>query len=330
MNRNHSQNLAGLRVTVMGLGTFGGGVGAIRYLVSHGAEVTVTDLRTADELADSLAAIRDTPPARLHLGEHRPEDFRTAELVVASPAIPKNNRYLAQATAAGIPITSEIALFWERNRGRTLCITGSNGKSTTTALAHALWSACCPKHCWLGGNIGVSLLPVVDRISAEDWVVLELSSFQLEDLATLRPAPDVAIVTNFSPNHLDRHGTLDHYRTAKQNLLRWQTADQVAVLNQDDPEVALWPTAARKVWSGMHDQGREGAFALDTQQVRFRSGGQIQEVPLQSWLQLPGRHNLRNALAAAAAVVTLGAAPADLQTAVSRFAALPHRLQCVT
>lgn len=330
MNLISDKNLAGLHVTVMGLGTFGGGLGAVRFLVARGARVTVTDLRTAEELAGTLAALHETPPAELHLGAHREHDFQSADLVVASPAIPKDSPYLALAVAAGIPITSEIAMFWERNRGRMVCITGSNGKSTTTAMVHACWSACCPTRCWLGGNIGTSLLPVVDQISEQDWVILELSSFQLEDLAALHPSPDVAIVTNFSPNHLDRHGTLDRYRQAKQNLLCWQTADQVAVLNQADADVALWPTAARTVWSGLRDLGREGAFAIDGQRTRFRFDGQVRDVPLQSWLPLPGQHNLQNALAAAASVVVgLGSEPASLQPALTEFVALPHRLQRV-
>lgn len=302
------------RVTVMGLGTFGGGVGAVRFLVEHGAIVTVTDLRSAAELAEPIAQLADTPPAAWHLGGHRDEDFRDADLLVVSPAVPKDEPHLRAAREAGISITSEMNLFWEHNRGRTVCVTGSNGKSTTAALTHALLSAGIAagevpgRRCWLGGNIGRSLLPQVDEIAADDWVVLELSSFQLEDLAPLKPAPDVAVITNFSPNHLDRHGTVEAYRAAKQNLLRWQTADQIAVLNQDDPDVSRWPTAARRVWFG-----RDVDLGL----------------PLRDWLTLPGEHNLRNAQAAACVAIALGAGADSIRRGLQEFQPLPHRLQFV-
>lgn len=327
------------RVTVMGLGSFGGGVGAVRFLAAAGARVTVTDLKPAAELRKALAEIEGCPGVTLRLGEHRDEDFRDCELVVVSPAVPSESRYLAIAREAGIPVTSEINLFWERNKGKTICVTGSNGKSTTAAMLHALLSvpeserAAGDRTCWLGGNIGRSLLPDVDRIGADDWVVLELSSFQLESLAPLRPNPHVAIVTNFSPNHLDRHGSLDAYREAKQNILRWQTPDHLAILNQNDPDVAGWRTEARCAWFGRDDEGREGLFGIgfDTFKRRalFRSGVREQVLPLGDWLTLPGDHNFQNALAATCAALLLGVRVADVGPRLSGFRGLPHRLQLV-
>ena len=199
----------GKRVTVMGLGSFGGGIGAVQFLAGQGAAVTVTDLKPAGELARSLESIGRIPNVILHLGGHDERDFRNADLIVASPAIPRDSRYLAVARDSGIAVTSEMNLFWERNPGRTICVTGSNGKSTTAALIHACMTARDPKRrVWLGGNIGGSLLPIVDQIQAGDWVILELSSFQLEDLAVLTPNPHVAIVTNFTPNHLARQSRI--------------------------------------------------------------------------------------------------------------------------
>ena len=183
-------NLRDCRVTVMGLGSFGGGIGVVRYLRAQGARVTVTDLKPGTDLSDSLAKLGDCPEVTFHLGSHREQDFREADLVVASPAIPLDNRYLQVAREAGVPISSEMNLFWERNRGQTICVTGSNGKSTTTALLHSLLTSAgvpavqsgvpegstdarpAPRTVWLGGNIGHSLLPEVERIAPDDWVVL--------------------------------------------------------------------------------------------------------------------------------------------------------------
>lgn len=318
----------------MGLGAFGGGIGAVQFLVCEGATVIVTDLRPEEKLRKSLEAIAATPPSQLHLGAHRASDFENADLIVVSPAVPRDSPWLECAMAAGVALTSEMNLFWERNRGRTVCVTGSNGKSTTTALLHSLLRESVSRRngrCWLGGNIGHSLLPQVHEIVPEDWVVLELSSFQLEDLGPLRPAPDVAVVTNFTPNHLDRHGTLDSYRAAKQNLLRWQKPGQVAVLNCDDPDVALWPTQAVRLGFGLRDTGQAGLFCRDlgdpTGDVVFRSAGLETRFPLRDRLNLPGIHNLQNALAASAAALAAGAGPDDIRAGLGNFHGLPHRLE---
>ena len=178
-------NFRGLKVTVMGLGSFGGAIGAARFLARQGARVTITDLKPAHELADSLAQLSDCPPESLRLGGHDERDFREADLVVASPAVPEDSPYLRAAAAAGVPITSEINLFWERNRGRTVCITGSNGKSTTAALVHAVLAATLgamfPGRFWLG----LVLLQRHEAISAEK---------ELRQAIRLRPKYPLAYV----------------------------------------------------------------------------------------------------------------------------------------
>ncbi len=339
-------------VTVMGLGGFGGGVGAIRFLAEAGAKVIVTDLRSETELHPSLAQLDSSWPVTLRLGRHDEADFCNTDLIVVSPAVAKESRFLAVARDAGVPLTSEMNLFWERNRGRVLAVTGSNGKSTTTALTHAILAACSsgpcglgdshsirnrPNHkgsdyggCWLGGNIGISLLPEVRQIQPEDWVVLELSSFQLEDLAPLRPRPEIAVVTNFSPNHLDRHGTVESYREAKHNLLRWQTAEQFAILNAQS-EVASWQTAATRLRFGPVDDHRLGVFGAGSEvltRLPTDLGGE-QRLPLGRWLRLPGTHNWQNAQAAIAGALVVGASVAAIEHAVSSFRGLPHRLEFV-
>ncbi len=331
-------------VTVMGLGGFGGGVGAVRFLAEAGAKILITDLRSEAELQSSLVQLDSSWPVTLRLGRHEAADFRETDLVVVSPAVPRDSSFLVVAREAHVPLTSEMNLFWERNRGRVLAITGSNGKSTTTALTHSILathdtnpklergapSTALPSRSWLGGNIGISLLPEVRRIQPEDWVVLELSSFQLEDLAPLRPQPDIAIVTNFSPNHLDRHGTVEAYRAAKQNLLRWQTAEQFAVVNALS-EVATWPTAATRLQFGPVDQQQLGVFG-DRSEVLARLpeklGGTLR-LPLGQWLRLPGTHNWQNAQAAIAAALVAGVSTDAIEQGITNFQGLPHRLEFV-
>lgn len=333
MIRDHEfEDYRGLNVLVMGLGSFGGGIGAVKFLVERGAHVTVTDLRPIDKLNESLAELRDTPPDRLVLGAHHEDDFRSADLVVVNPAVKREGPYLNAAIEAGVPITSEMNLFWQKNRATVVAVTGSNGKSTTTAMTHAIirqqLSRQHGRRAWLGGNIGTSLLPLVDQIQREDIAVLELSSFQLADLDRLQASPQVAVVTNFAPNHLDWHSDLDDYRRSKQTILRWQSAHDVAILNDDDPDVSGWAVQGKRMGFGLKDDGSPGVYLHERNAV-IRSDGQEFQWPLRDWLKLPGLHNVCNALAAIAAATSVGADRTNAQAAIENYEPLPHRLQLV-
>ncbi len=320
------RNLKNKRVTVMGLGRFGGGVGAVRFLAERGARVTVTDLATEQQLEESLAQLDRLPLAALHLGGHQEPDFRDADLVLVNPAVPSDNRFLKIAEQNGVSLTSEMNLFWQLNRAKTVGVTGSNGKSTTAALLHAILQSAGVRS-WLGGNIGRSLLPLIDEIRPDDWCVLELSSFQLEDLDRIAASPQVAVVTNFSPNHLDRHGTLAAYRHAKQTILRWQRADDVTVLNLDDPDVRNWPVGGRQYGFGRCEYGY-GLFSNNGRLIARHEQGEY-ELPLEGWLKLPGAHNLQNAMAAAVAAIAIDVPASAIQRGLESFEPLPHRLQFV-
>lgn len=233
----------------MGLGRFGGGIGLTRWLVQQGADVLLTDAQSEGQLAESLDAIADIrPELTVRLGGHDEEDFARADIVVANPAVPKpwKNRYLLAASRNGVPITTEIRLLTERiNRKRVLGVTGSAGKSTTAAMIHHILQRAGHKS-HLGGNIGGSLLNTLDRIDPDDWIVLELSSFMLYWLgekvgypAAKAWSPHVAVLTNVEPNHLDWHGTHEHYSECKLNILRWQRDGDIAVTWNDTPSYAI-------------------------------------------------------------------------------------------
>ena len=343
------------RVTVMGLGRFGGGAGVVRYLCRRGARVTVTDLRTADDLAESLAAIDECHLEALQLGGHCEDDFREADLIVVNPAVRRDSSWLDLASQAGIPQTSEMMLFWQHQHGRIIGVTGSNGKSTTAAMTHSILQAAgIPAR--LGGNLGGSLLDVVEDITADDWTVLELSSFQLYDLNRLPSSPQIAVVTGFAPNHLDWHGSLAEYRFAKQTILRWQTPLDTAVLNADDADVAGWTTygrrldfaagecpppsaATRRVTNvapamaspacGTTTSG-EGLWRHgDGGDVLCRLDGREESFPLGEWVRQPGQHNLANAQAATLAALAAGADCQAVHRGLREFEGLPHRLELV-
>lgn len=301
---NTSGNWLGRRVTVMGLGRFGGGLGAARWLAQQGAEVTVTDLADAKALAEPLAALQGTPLAALHLGGHREDDFRRADCVVVNPAVRPDSPFLHLARQQGARLTTEIGLLIDRCPAPIIGVTGSNGKSTTAAMIAAILRA-DGRRAWLGGNLGGSLLENLDQIDRGDWVVLELSSFQLHYLAGQLPGPHVAVVTAFAPNHLDWHGSLEAYRQAKQQILAGQGPLEAAVLNCTDAELRAWRPLVR---------GRLVAPPLEC------------DIPT---LRLPGHHNRLNAALAIAAARALGCNAAAAQTALAAFAGLPQRLEWI-
>jgi UDP-N-acetylmuramoylalanine--D-glutamate ligase len=308
------------RVTVMGLGGFGGGVGVTRWLAAQGARVLVTDPKPMDKLAASVDALQDLiAEGRVSLrpGEHRREDFTDTDVVVVNPAVPApwNNPFLRAAADARVPLTTEIGLSVARlpNPNRIIAITGSVGKSTTSAMIHHLLTG-LGHRAEFGGNIGGSLL--ARDIHPDAWIVLELSSFMLHWLGQERGsgfAPRVAVVTNLSPNHLDWHGTLDHYRASKQQILAHQTPGSAAILGGDSTiGVADWPT-------------RPGVTRVVIPPDAAVNG-----------LAVPGRHNAWNAAVAVAAVQhalgssTRGAGfQPTFQSHLSTFAGLAHRLRRV-
>ncbi len=319
---------AGLDVTVMGLGLFGGGATVARHLHRLGARVTVTDQRTANELEPAVRALRDVE-LRFVLGEHRTEDFTRTGLVVANPAVSPKSPYLAAARAAGVPITSETALFLESCPARIAAITGTQGKSSTCHILHQLLRATgAPAH--LGGNIGHSLLDEAASMRAEDLVVLELSSYQLEvlpaELGTPahRPRVETACVVNVRPDHLERHGTMEAYAQAKKRILELAlAAGGTAVLPAEDDWTARWRIdGLRRVdaWFAREDVGglhvEDGHFVFDAEHL-----GRVDE------LRIPGTFQRDNTLLALGMARLLGADPARLAAAIPDLRGLPHRVE---
>jgi len=317
---------AGTRVTVMGLGRFGGGVGVARFLLGQGADVTVTDLDTAENLAESIAAVGDG--AAYHLGGHREEDFTGAGLVVANPAVKPDSPLLALARRSGVPITTEINLFFERCPARIIGVTGSVGKTTTVSMiGHAL----AGPGLWVGGNIGRSLLAETANMSRSDRVVLELSSAQLHWLGPTGLAPSVAVVTNIFPNHLDWHARMERYVAAKKNILPGRSPAGIAVLNYDDEIVRGWASdgPAHVLFFSTQEQLAEGVFVRGRTLVARSEGEDTAVLDLRA-MRLPGVHNVANTAAAAAACAAVGADLGRAGARLAEFEGAEHRLEFVT
>lgn len=318
--------LDGRRVLVMGLGLFGGGVGAVRFLCREGARVTVTDLRPAEALRESLRALESLPVV-YRLGGHEAADFRAADLIVANPGVPRSSPFLKVAGNRGVPVTTEICLFAERCKAPVMGITGSSGKTTTTSLVGEMMRRKKPRT-MVGGNIGGSLLDRLEEITPDTQVVLELSSFQLDRLTDQKWSPQTAVITNFAPNHLDIHGSLEAYKRAKRQIIAHQGEGDVEVLNGDDPEVRQWSGDGRRVLFGTQRTPRCDVY-LDDCQIRHRMGRSEQTICPAGAVALPGRHNLSNALAACGAALTNGVTESDIAAVLRTFKGVPHRLERV-
>ncbi len=302
MLQSIEKNLSGKRVTVMGLGRFGGGLGVTRWLIEQGASVTVSDQARAEELAEPLGELEGLN-VTLHLGGHEESDFVETDLVVVNPAVPFDSPYLQAARDAGVELTTEINLFLARCGAPVVGITGSVGKSTTTAMTGEILASV--RQTYVGGNIGGSLLESLPDIAPDHVVVLELSSFQLTYLPLLAQSPHVAVVTNLHPNHLDRHGSMAEYADAKKNIFRFQGPDDVLIVNRDDDEVASWAGQA---------PGRTDTFSAADEAFD---------------LNVPGSHNQANAQAAFSAARQFDVSRSVAAEALSGFTGLPHRLQLV-
>lgn len=294
----------GCKVTVMGLGHFGGGVAAARWLARRGAVVTVTDLADEDSLAGSIADLGKERIARFRLAGHHEADFREADIVVVNPAVRPGNRYVELAREHGARITSDIELFLEACPGRVIGVTGSNGKSTTSAMIAAILGADGRKT-WLGGNIGVSLLDRLDEMTADDWVVIELSSFQLWHLGRDAKVPQVAVVTNCSPNHLNWHGSFQDYTAAKMRIIAEQTPGDMAVLGVVGPQAAEWHAALKGTLLPLVPEG---------------------DVPE---LAVLGTHNRANAVCAATAAGGVGCSRHAISQGLESFLGMPGRLELI-
>lgn len=315
--------LEGQRVLAVGLARTG--VATALFCAARGARVAATDNQPEEKLAPAAATLR-AAGVTLELGGHRRETFLAQDLIIPSPGVPFDQPDLAAAREKDITVWSEIELAWRLLRGRLIAVTGSNGKTTTTALlGHILKSSGMPVQ--VGGNIGTPLISLVAASTEASLTVAEVSSFQLEAIAAFRP--DIAVLLNVTPDHLDRHGTFDAYRRAKARIFENQLNEDAAVLNADDSAAAqLAPSRPRLYWFSRKGPVVQGA-SVRGEQVILRHRGEEFRLMSRTDIPLRGEHNLENVLAAAVAAHLAGADPQAIAAGVRSFAGVEHRLQLV-
>jgi UDP-N-acetylmuramoylalanine--D-glutamate ligase len=312
------------RVLVVGVARTG--VATALFCVARGAIVTASDSRSEVEIGVAAGKLRDAGVS-LELGGHDKNTFTQQDLIIPSPGVPADSPLLQAAHANGVPIWSEIELAYRFRKGKLIGITGSNGKTTTTSLIeHILRSASFPT--LLAGNIGTPLISCVDRMTHDTVTVVELSSFQLELIQEFRT--DISVFLNLTPDHLDRHHTMDLYSKAKARIFENQREEDFAILNADDPGTTpLAPTRPHVYWFSRKQRAAQGAF-LRGDDIVFRNDGKEEMVLRRDEVPLPGAHNLENVLAAIAAARIAGASAKAVAEGVRSFAGVEHRLEFVS
>ncbi|HKO11220.1 MAG TPA: UDP-N-acetylmuramoyl-L-alanine--D-glutamate ligase [Acidobacteriaceae bacterium] len=318
--------IKGKKVLVVGLGK--SGLAAALFLRRQGAQVTVSDVRSAEALAKEIPALIDEGIA-VEAGGHGLLTFRRQDLIVVSPGVPLDTPELLQVQKFGLPIIGELELAAHYLKGKVLAITGSNGKTTTTSLCGEIFEA-AKLHVQVGGNIGVPVIALVDDSREDGWSVLEVSSFQLETAFEFHP--QIAVILNITPDHLDRHGSFENYVAAKERIFARQTAEDALVLNADDEPAkrAAARAPSRVFWFSRSHVVRQGAFVREGVIV-FRESEQAAGEPVMKVEEIPlkGAHNVENVLAAVCAARLAGIDAETIRKAVASFKAVEHRLEFV-
>jgi len=317
------------------LGAARQGIALARWLARHGSSVTLSDSRSANELASARAALADTS-VEWAVGGHPLELLDQADALFLSGGVPLTLPIVQEAVKRGIPLSNDTQVFMEVVPCKTIGITGSAGKTTTTTLVGEMAKLSIQNtesgsrnSVYVGGNIGDPLINYVDEMKADDLAILELSSFQLEQMTI---SPNISAILNVTPNHLDRHGTMEAYTNAKARILEFQTGKDTAILSHDDK--GAWSLRnkikGRLLTFSLHDldEGLNGAYHHDGL-LNLRDGNAYLPLILRENIRLRGDHNVANVLAAFTIGHAAGFKLDDMLEAVEEFRGVPHRLELV-
>jgi len=305
--KNSNPLFPGTKVLVMGIGLHGGGVATIKWLAKQGAHVTATDKRTKEVLAPALKALKGVPVTYV-LGKHRHKDFRTNDLVIVNPGVPRESEYLATAKRAGRQIENDASLFFRFSQNPVIAVTGTRGKTTTTLWIASLLQKKYPNTLSSGNTPDNAFLKEFERVNAKKIpVVAEMSSWQLEHLSSSRRAPHVSVITNLYPDHLNRYSGIRDYANAKANIFLLQNPDDFLILNYDNewtpyflrkkPKALPFFISKKPLPKSTH-----GLFVRNEMLV-FRFDGMEQKLfSIRKFVALRGAHNLENLMNAVLAV----------------------------
>lgn len=327
-------NFKNKKILVMGLGLIGGGVGVVKWLIKQGAKVTVTDLKTKKELKPSLNKLKGLP-IKYILSRHRLSDFKKADLIIKNPGVPNDSPFLKIARKNKIPVETDLSLFFKYWPGQIIGVTGTKGKSTTTSLIYEiLKSAGLPVK--IAGNIGQTPLQYLNAKMlkcSNNIMILEISSFQLENL---KVSPQIAVITNIFPDHLNRYKNMEEYIAAKERIFKYQKPKDLVVLNYDNQILKKISQKIRNqiVWFSQKTippiRANKGIVIFSQNQAVFsKRNWEKQKICTLSKIKLIGRHNLENILAAIAVAQIFKIKPKIIQKVLKNFKGIANRLELI-
>lgn len=317
------------KVTIMGLGLHGGGVGVAKFFCRQGTKVLVTDLKTKEQLQESLMKLKGFP-IKYVLGRHRKEDFIDTDFIIKNPAVPKNSPFLEIARKHKIPIETDVNIFFKLCNAPIIGITGTKGKSTVATLIYKLLKTKY-QNVVLAGNIGVSPLEFLSRIDRKTKVVLELSSFELEDL---KKSPKAAVITAIYPDHLDRYKDLKDYLEAKKIIFKYQKKGDILVLNYDNPKtrkLSLYAPSRVYFFSSRFSPKEKQLerFACFLKDENIFYGSEKKPICSMKNLKLYGEHNISNIFAAVSVAKIFKISSANIKKVLSDFRGVSSRMEFI-
>ena len=322
-------NLKDKQVAVLGLGQEN--IPLVKYLVTEGAQVTVCDKQTKEELAGSLELIKDFSIKEYRLGDAYLDNLEGFDTIFRSPGIPYLNEKIQQAKSRGVEVTSQTKLFFDLCPGKIIGVTGTKGKGTTATLIYEILKSHISNitsRVYLAGNIGQPPIELINQLTADSLVILELSSFQLQDLNC---SPNIAVVLDIKSDHLDVHQAREEYVDAKKNIVRYQKENDIAIINADYETSADFTnsTKAQVYLFSREKEVTKGAYVNDKEEIILADDGETTKIIETSELILRGKHNWENVCAAVTVSRVLGVEVGTIATVVKSFKGLEHRLEFV-
>ena len=313
----------------MGLGLNQGGLGVARFLTKAGAKILVTDLKTEEELGPSLKKLKGFD-IKYILGRHREEDFINTDMVIQNPAVPHNSKYLKIAQSQGIPIKTDLDLFFQLCPSKNIiAVAGTKGKSTVSQLIYHIFKE-AQKDTILAGNIGISVLDILEKINPQTWVILEISTWQMEGIKDRKFKPQTGVLINVLPDHLDRYSNFEKYAQAEKLIFKYQQSNDNLVVNFDNKEThrAKKETNSKVYWFSAKEKIEPGCY-LENDELFFQSEEYKMTFAKISDLPLPGPHNLENILAASTVGFIHNIPGEIILKALKYFPGIPYRLEFI-
>jgi len=323
------EDLKNKKITIMGLGLNQGGLGVARLLAKAGAKILITDLKTEKELEPSLEKLKDFD-IKYILGRHREEDFINTDMVIQNPAVPHNSKYLKIARTHGVPIETDLGLFLQLCPSKKIiAVAGTKGKSTVSQLIYHIFKE-AQKNTTLAGNIGISVLDILEKITPQTWLILEISTWQMEGIKNRKFRPQTAVLTNILPDHLDRYRNYKEYIRSEKLIFKHQKSNDNLIVNYDNEETIKIKKESRFpiYWFSAKEKIEPGCY-LENDKLAFQSGEYKTTFAKISDLPLLGLHNLENILAASTVAFIHNIPGKIILKALNNFPGVPYRLEFI-